>query len=100
MTRPLLVIVWTLLVAARQQAAAENGLKLTVYDNMGRVRSPGTKTSIISEPFFAVNSTEPMSAEIEGTITFDTAGVYQFNCTFSKTTTGHSHTAVGLKFIL
>ena len=36
--------------------AAVPGLSLTVYDNMGRVHSPGTKTSIIAEPTFRITT--------------------------------------------
>ena len=68
-------------------SALSTGLTLTVYENTARMPSPNTRKSLLHTPSFAYNTTEPFSADIEGTISFNTSGVYEFNCTFGRTTT-------------
>jgi len=64
----------------------DNGLTLTIYDNTARVPSANTHKSIIDTPSFTFNTTKPFSADIEGTISFNVSGVFQFNCSFGRTT--------------
>ena len=75
MARQLLAL---LLLLQPGRAAAEAGLKLTVYDNTGRAVSAATKTTIVDGPVFNVSSDKPFSAELEGTITFNESGVFEF----------------------
>eukprot|EP01045_Picozoa_sp_COSAG04_P039115 COSAG04_NODE_10800_length_752_cov_1.007657_1_plen_124_part_00 len=75
MARQLLAL---LLLLQPGRAAAEAGLKLTVYDNTGRAVSAATKTTIVDGPVFNVSSDKPFSAELEGTITFNESGIFEF----------------------
>ena len=77
----------TVLIFAVGYCCGDGGLTLTVYDNTARAVSPGTQQSII-DSLAAVNfnTSEPFSADIVGTIDFNTSGVFAFNCTFRRTT--------------
>ena len=78
-----------LLVFLAGVTAQQNGLTLTIYDNNARIRSEKTTTVVISGPSFTFNNTNAFAADIEGSITFETSGVYEFNCSFVRTTTAY-----------
>ena len=75
-------------LAMAQLASSEQGLTLRVWGNSGRAGPPAS-TSIVAGPI--LNITGPtggaFSAELEGTIDFNTSGVFEFFCNFSLTTT-------------
>ena len=66
---------------------AHANLNFTVYDNTARTVSKTTITTLLSNPEFTVDNSEPFSAELSGSIVFDSPGIYEFMCNFTRTTT-------------
>jgi hypothetical protein len=67
-------------------AAAAPGLTLTMWDNTARAGKPKS-VRVISSPIVSLPAGAPFSADIEGTLLFNTSGVFEFYCNFSLTTT-------------
>ena len=80
-----LALVATLVAGAKAESTT-HGLTLKTYGNTALAGSP-TSTSLASSATVAL-ADAPSSGELFGTLTFPAAGVYEFNCNFTGTTTG------------